>query len=509
MSTRIDLKSSEAASALLVLLCLIPVSAGTALALDPAPADRSAAIAEEGDLQRKIRELEGRIAELEASLGSLKAQKGPSAPDAAELQRRLDVLAAELEKIRLGAAAADKPLQPAHGLGPAASRVYGVAKGVSIGGYGEAIYDNFKAADERGRPSGSADQFDFVRGVLYAGYKFNDRIVFNSEIEFEHASTETGGAVSVEFAYLDFLLSRHASLRAGLILVPAGLINEQHEPPTFLGAHRPLVETRIEPATWADNGAGVFGEAGPISYRAFVLTGLNSAGFTAGEALREGRQGGGEAKAEDLALAARVDFIGVPGLLAGAFAYRGEASQGARAPIGFSVDPNGQPLTPRTRPFGAGVDLYDLHAEYRARGIQLRALYANGHLADAKQVNDTIGLEGAASAGRRFTGWYAEAGYDLFARRRQAAQALLPFVRYEAFNTQERVPGESPRDPDPSPLAQPAAFASDPANDVRVWTWGAVYKPILNVSLKLDYQKISNEAKTGVDQISFGLGYLF
>jgi hypothetical protein len=270
-----------------------------------------------------------------------------------------------------------------------------------------------------------------------------------------------------------------------------------------------MVETRIEPATWADNGAGIFGEAGALSYRAYVLTGLDSSGFSAGEALREGRQGGGEAKAADFALAARLDFTGVPGLLAGAFAYHGGSAQGAGSPVGFSVDPNGLPITPPSRSFRAAVSLYDLHVQYRARGFQFRVLYANGHLGDAKQVDDASGLQGDLSVGRRFAGGYAEAGYDLLSRSRHGEQSIIPFVRYEAFNTQRRVPGEAPQDPDPSPLVQPAPFAPDPANDVRAWTVGVVYKPILNVSVKLDYQKISNEAETGVDQISFGLGYLF
>ncbi|HZE90070.1 MAG TPA: ABC transporter C-terminal domain-containing protein, partial [Verrucomicrobiae bacterium] len=283
--------AARAGAAFLCLLAALPgptaraADSSTAPAAPPGP----------GDAEAKIRALEARLAELEAAV---KAQASPGAT-AAELQRRIDLLAAELEKLRLGEAAAVKPLVPAHGLGPAASRVYGVAKGVSIGGYGEAIYDNFDARDQSGAASGATDRFDFVRAVLYAGYKFTDRVVFNSELEFEHASTETGGSVSVEFAYLDFMLHPRANLRAGLILVPAGLINETHEPPTFLGAHRPMVETRIEPATWADNGAGVFGEAGGFSYRAYLLTGLDSSGFTAGEGLREGRQGGGEAKAQD------------------------------------------------------------------------------------------------------------------------------------------------------------------------------------------------------------------
>jgi hypothetical protein len=63
------------------------------------------------------------------------------------------------------------------------------------------------------------------------GYKFSDKALFNSEIEFEHASTGKRGSVSVEFAHLDFLLHPAANVRAGMVLVPMGFLNELHEPP--------------------------------------------------------------------------------------------------------------------------------------------------------------------------------------------------------------------------------------------------------------------------------------
>jgi hypothetical protein len=42
------------------------------------------------------------------------------------------------------------------------------------------------------------DNADLERLVLYFGYKFNDPIILNSEIEFEHSSTSKSGSVSVE-----------------------------------------------------------------------------------------------------------------------------------------------------------------------------------------------------------------------------------------------------------------------------------------------------------------------
>ena len=71
--------------------------------------------------------------------------------------------------------------------------------------------------------------------------------------------------MSVEFAYVDYLWRPELGLRAGLLLVPMGFLNELHEPTVFLGARRPGVETAIIPTTWRENGLGVFGEAGAVT----------------------------------------------------------------------------------------------------------------------------------------------------------------------------------------------------------------------------------------------------
>ena len=79
-----------------------------------------------------------------------------------------------------------------YGLAPAASKVYKRDRGLSIGGYGEIVF--WKPTTNRVRTSGgvTVDQTrsDAQRLILYAGYKFNDGLVFNSEIEFEHGTTD-------------------------------------------------------------------------------------------------------------------------------------------------------------------------------------------------------------------------------------------------------------------------------------------------------------------------------
>ena len=466
-----------AGAALLAASCLgLPCTA--AMAQDTAAAQDQAA---------RIRDLERRIAELEAAL-----KGGTDAASCAELQRRLDVIAAELEQLRIGEAAKPKELQSMYGLGPAASKVYHEDRGVSIGGYGEVLFQDFDATADDGTRTGEDTIFDMLRAVLYFGYKFDDRIVFNSEIEYEHASTGEGdeqkGEVSLEFATLDFLLSKQANVRAGLVLLPVGFINEMHEPPTFLGARRPDVERFILPATWREIGVGGFGDAGHFSYRGYVINGLDAEGFTGEDGLREGRQGGTEASARDLAATARVDWHGVPGLQVGASFFSGDSGQGAE-------DVNGDVIHGK-------VTLYDVHAQYNTHGFQFRGLWTAVQVDDAGTIStDILALDPndptqvTEAVGSRMLGYYGEVGYDVLSISGEATrQSVIPFVRLERYNTQDRVP---------------SGFESNGANDVRVTTYGVAYKPITQLAIKVEYQDIDRADGSGTDQINAAIGYLF
>jgi hypothetical protein len=153
------------------------------------------------------------------------------------------------------------------------------------------------------------------------------KLVLNTEIEVEHAADDQEGEVAVEFAYLDYLYSPAFNLRGGLVLVPMGLLSEMHEPTTFLSARRPDSESRIIPSTWRENGVGAFGDVGPFSYKLYLVNGFDAEGFSAA-GLRGGRQKASKANADDLAVVGRVDFTGVPGLLAGVSCYQGDSGAG-------------------------------------------------------------------------------------------------------------------------------------------------------------------------------------
>ena len=72
--------------------------------------------------------------------------------------------------------------------------------------------------------------------------------------------------------------------------------------------------------------------------------------------------------------------------------------------------------------------------------------------------------------------------------------SVMPYVRYEHVDTQNRVP---------------AGFDRDAAQDADFKTLGVELKPIPNVVLKTDYQWVTNEAGTGRNQFNVNLGYAF
>lgn len=431
-------------------------------------------------LAQEIRALRQEIADLRAQTA---AERAAAASDArmTEMERRLEVLAGEVEQLRVGeAVTAD---QSSNSLGPAASKVYRTESGLSIGGYGELIYQKGSEAEvEESEESslrsevdkGTDRQFDLRRAVVYFGYKWSDKLLFNSEVELEHAGEE----VSVEFAYLDYLWRPTMNLRAGLLLMPMGFLNELHEPTVFLGAERPATERMLIPSTWKENGVGLFGDLGPLRYRTYLVDGLNAAGFSE-VGLRGGRQGGSEAKAEHLAWTGRLDYVGRQGLLLGGSAYSGRSGQGLRGATGKRL--------------GVDTAIIEGHFEWRWRGLELRALAAQATLSDVAALNAALGLEGDAGLGTRLRGHYLQVGYDLLARRGQE-RALIPFVRWESLNTQDRVA---------------LGFVADPRNDVDTLTLGLSFKPIEQVVFKADYERRNPDQAESSSGFRLLLGYVF
>ena len=380
------------------------------------------------------------------------------------LENHVEVLTGEIERLQLGGVeateqGASQTASGARGLGIAASKVYRQSQGVSIGGYGEFLYQD---------RAGSAPVSDAQRVVTYVGYKFNDQFIFNSEIEVEHGSTGKDGEVALEFGYLDWLATENTGVRAGLLLSPLGWLNEMHEPTSFLAAERSQTETRIIPSTWRENGIGLHGQTGGFDWRAYVLTGLEGAGFGA-SGLRGGRQKGSKSVADDLAAALRLDWTEKPGVIVGASAYHGDSGQGEASLPDLSTT------------------IVDIHAQFESGPWILRGLAAQAEVDDAGAFNTQTG-EGLAET---LEGWYVELGYDLFAEAMPVeGQSLTPFARFESIDTQ---------------ASMPSGFARDPSQADDILTLGLNWKPIDNVVVKIDYQDWND----GADRFDFLIGYIF
>lgn len=401
----------------------------------------------------------------------------------AELERKVEVLTDELERTRADMSVPESKLESVFGLGPAASKVYGLTRGLSLGGYAEGFYS---AIVKDKRDSGEENRIDLLRAVLYAGYKFTDRIVWNSEIEFEHGGEE----VSVEFAALDFLWKDELNARVGMLLVPMGFVNEIHEPPFYLSTHRPEVERRIIPSTWRENGVGVFGQlvGERLSYRLYTVNGFDAQGFGP-SGIRGGRQSGKDALAEDMAFVGRIDYAPLDFLLLGGSMYVGNSGQdqnidGVQIPDALTT-------------------LWEAHAQLRTRGLQVRGLVSMTHLDQAGRLTRALGPGGTGDLGageaiaQRMFGAYGEVSYEVMQwiqPEGEGEMTLEPFVRVEWLDTQDDMPD---------------GFAADRSNELEIYTAGLQFRPISQVVLKLDYRNKRAEQGASGDEVNAGFGLVF
>jgi hypothetical protein len=347
----------------------------------------------------------------------------------------------------------------------------------TLGGYGE-MHANFG--------EGSApDQFDIHRLVAYVGYTFSDWIRFHSEVEIEHAfvSSESGGELSIEQAYLDFLLSDPVNIRFGRVLVPVGITNRKHEPPTFYGVERPSFDRVIVPTTWFADGIGAFGGLGPsLKYELYLVSGLDGSQFSAVNGIRDGRIKE-RASLHEPAVTGRLDFfpfVRWPG--PGGFLRLGAS--------GFygGVDNGNQGKNPG---IDGEVRILSADFEYTVSKLDFRGAVAHERIHGAKEIGN-----GTAS---EIFGWYLEGGYRLFPeswkKGKLAKSDAAVFARYEDFDTQHRMPD---------------GVAKNPAGDRREWTFGASFFLTPTLVAKGDVQfRDDASGKDLPTLVNLGLGWQF
>jgi hypothetical protein len=355
---------------------------------------------------------------------------------------------------------------------------------VNIFGYGELNYNHYTNDSSR-------SQADLRRFVVGFGYAFSDQLHFNSEIEWEHAITsrDDEGEVEIEQAYIDYQLNRNLNVKAGLFLMPFGLLNQHHEPPVYYGVERNEVETRIIPSTWREGGVGfTWTTDNGISYELGITTGFDSTKFDdPSSPLSSVHQELQLARAHDLSYYAAVNYRGIPGLTFGGAVFTGNSTQGNAAFRADNTQPDFNGLNGR-------ITLWDAHARWQPGRFDLQAVYARGHVGDAAGINAVRDAFNQANGTTlafvpsAFYGWYVQGAYKVW---QHESMSLVPFARYEYYNTQS---------------SMPAGFASDPANANHVFTTGLNFYPHPQVVIKADYQRYTDRDNNRFD---LGLGYMF
>ena len=269
-----------------------------------------------------------------------------------------------------------------------------VEEKTTIGGYGELHYD-MEANDGDGK-------LDFHRFIFYIKHNFSDMWSLMSEIEIEHnmvgsyyedctdgdgtgAETCTeggsldskGGYVAMEQAFLNYWNGTWG-FQGGVILVPAGITNEYHEPPTFMSVERPEYNKYIIPTTWFDNGFAFYGSMGDVNWKLAMTGDLD--GDEVGAGIRSARMKGVSSTTADWTKTLQLSWAGMEGLK-----------------VGGSITMNDAPKDDGT---SVGVTLTEVNATYSKNNIYAR--FENG----------TIDYDDNPSADSS-SGWYVDLGYNL------------------------------------------------------------------------------------------------
>jgi hypothetical protein len=339
--------------------------------------------------------------------------------------------------------------------------------GVTIGGYAQIDYN-----EPDGKEVGN---LDVHRLVMLLGYKFNDKVSFLTEIEYEHVKE-----VFVEQAYIQYKATSKMNVLAGLMLVPMGIINEYHEPTTYYGVERPNVDKYIVPTTWREIGIGINGtlDNASLKYQAYLFNGFssynNGVGLLRGvDGLRKGRQKGAESTVSSPNFSAKLDFYGIQGLRLGISGYFG------------STQTDDTTLEDST----IGITMIGVDARYRYQNFEFRGQFINTNLSDTEKYNALTGKD----IGSRMYGYYTEVAYSF---NLKGVEKLTPFLRYEKYNTQAETSG---------------TLVKNLAYDKNELLFGLSYKVANGAVFKVDYQLVNN-AISGSDtakQFNAGVGIWF
>ena len=446
-----------------------------------------------------------RPAAVPTALGN--SSSGPSAP---------------VNALRAMAAGQPAPLNQAAATGNKA--ILGMAdspvQGLGIGAYGE-----LKVGAMQNPAAGGQWQngFDAARFVLLPTYAITDNIIFNAEIEFEHAGAgfdnddKLHGTAEIEQAWIDFKIIDQFNWRApGIDLVPIGFINQHHEPTLFYSVHRPELYNGLIPSTWKVPSTSVYGtivdglryqimlstsnedfgdsfdnrtEAKKVTGGPYMagIDGLNGLGFS------RPPLGDFQQLNNAMAVSGKLDFAPPfwPGFAGSVSAYHSPNTtpRGAHDDLGNSLG-------------SSSLTMFDAEFRYRVpnTGLELRGEYVQaifGNPANLRANNDS---DPTNNVGKTMYGYSGEAAYHIpLGTILNSEWEAVPFYRYTYQNLQT------------SGFVGTDADAPTGTGQTQFHTAGIAVFPSPKLVLKATYRKVINRDPAGAnsDSVLGGVGFFF
>jgi hypothetical protein len=438
--------------------------------------------ADEAAIAQRVEQLAAELQSVKAELRELKAQQAAQAANTSAPAAVAAAPAANPSPMAKSAAASNDsgsstPMPSAITAGVPFTTANPEGPATTFFGYGELNYQNYS----RDR---SQTQADLARAVIGMGHRFNDQTRFVSEFEWEHAvtSADDQGEAEVEQFYIERSFSPQFAGRAGLFLIPSGLLNTAHEPTQYFGVTRNFVETAIIPTTWREGGISVTGITdNDLTWDVGITTGFNLAKWDPtsdeGKASPLGsiHQELQLAKAADLSGYGALNWRGYPGLLVGGSVFAGKAGQD-------------QPDFPSQN---AVVTLAEAHARWTPGPFDLSALYAQGHISDTAPYNQTI-AGSPTPIPQDFFGWFVQGAWYAWQR---GDYQIVPFARYEKFNTGWKY------------ASLGAGLTPESLPTEGVTTVGASFYLSPNIVFKADYQWFRVDSQSDRFQLGLGLNF--
>lgn len=326
---------------------------------------------------------------------------------------------------------------------------------------------------------------DVHRIVTLFGYQFNRNTQFMTEIEFEHADE-----IFIEQAFIKHRLNSKINLKAGMILVPMGFVNEQHEPTFFYSVERPLLDKNIIPTTWREIGFGISGllTDQSLKYQLYLFNTVNGynngAKFSGATGIRSGRQKGSKEILTGLpALSGQLEYYGFENGKVGLSFYKGKTNTSLVKDYP-QITPESQAIIDSSM---INMTMLSLHASFSPGKLDTRFQYTHSFFGNSSNYNDFA----SSDLPEQMMGYYLTIAYNLLNSNNQK---LSPFIRYSRLNN-HFVTGENTQ--------------KNLALNQNITTLGINYFPNPGVVFKVDYQFYNKDDNSSFQQFNTGVGVWF